>query len=55
MKRFIFVRAPNSRVVHRYYHGKSEGPAACGTQVRKGWSWFEKRTPETPVCKRCDR
>jgi len=54
VKRFMWVQSPTGRL-HIKYGNTSEGPAKCGTFMKKGWKIVSpSRMASRPVaCRRC--
>ena len=59
VKRFYYVVAKGSQIVHRKYGNRSEGPTACGRHAAPGWlvSTLTRRAWLTQyrLCKHCER
>ena len=56
VKRFLYVSAFKSNILHRLYSGKLvEGEIlACGLRTRPGWLWAIRHPRFMQVCKRCE-
>lgn len=57
VRRFVFVRSPDSNVKHLYY-GQTfvEGEqTACGIRMRAGWEFaYRAKHFKGPYCRRCE-
>lgn len=56
MRRFTYVAAPKSKVVHLVFGKLGDGEAtSCGIRMWAGWKfWTRKSYDKRSICRRCE-